>query len=179
VLSQSHHLLDDVAKERCGRDALAVQVFKPGGEHLSWSSPWDVALEQVGETRTLAVSNFARLLTGAGIDNWAQHFAYRVRNLVATLDHDSDGYASLPAAGDAQDGGLETASWLLAAELSDSSTSTLQHADLQQQLLVLLRQCQRHERRNTGKEITMHTHPGIREDAMLLARFLTTQITEA
>lgn len=45
VLQDSHKLLDDVAKESRGRDALAVRVWKPGGLQLEWSEPWDVAVQ--------------------------------------------------------------------------------------------------------------------------------------
>lgn len=43
VLAAAHPLLDNVAKEGCGRDALAVEVYKPGGRHLQWAMPWAVA----------------------------------------------------------------------------------------------------------------------------------------
>lgn len=45
VLRDAHHLLDDVAKEYCGRDALAVRVWKPGGRALEWSMLWEIACE--------------------------------------------------------------------------------------------------------------------------------------
>lgn len=37
VLKDAHHLLDKVAKEQTGRDALAVRVWKPGGQVLEWA----------------------------------------------------------------------------------------------------------------------------------------------
>ena len=40
VLRDAHHLLDDIAKEQTGRDAVAVRVWKPGGQHLQWAMPW-------------------------------------------------------------------------------------------------------------------------------------------
>ena len=44
VLRQAHHVLDDVAKEGAGRDAIAIRVLKPGGGHLTWAQPWEIAL---------------------------------------------------------------------------------------------------------------------------------------
>jgi CRISPR-associated protein Cmr2 len=44
VLRQAHTVLDEVAKDGAGRDAIAVRVLKPGGEHLTWARPWDVAM---------------------------------------------------------------------------------------------------------------------------------------
>ena len=55
-LQDAHELLDDVAKDATGRDALAVRVWKPGGLHLQWSNPWEkvitgnkLAIEQLAE----------------------------------------------------------------------------------------------------------------------------------
>ena len=44
VLSDAHDLLDKVAKDGAGRDALAVRVWKPGGMVLQWAQPWEIAL---------------------------------------------------------------------------------------------------------------------------------------
>ena len=41
VLGDAHHLLDDIAKNKTGRDAIAVRVWKPGGQHLQWAMPWE------------------------------------------------------------------------------------------------------------------------------------------
>lgn len=40
VLKDAHILLDKVAKEERGRDALAVRIWKPGGKAVEWSRPW-------------------------------------------------------------------------------------------------------------------------------------------
>jgi CRISPR-associated protein Cmr2 len=45
VLGDAHHLLDDIAKDACGRDSIAVRVWKPGGQHLQWAMPWERAVE--------------------------------------------------------------------------------------------------------------------------------------
>lgn len=42
VVRDAHKLLDEVAKERTGRNALACRVWKPGGIVLTWSQPWTV-----------------------------------------------------------------------------------------------------------------------------------------
>ena len=49
VLGDAHHLLDDVAKDQTGRDAIAVRVWKPGGQHLQWAMPWQYALNAQGQ----------------------------------------------------------------------------------------------------------------------------------
>jgi CRISPR-associated protein Cmr2 len=40
VLREAHHLLDDVAKNGTGRDALAIGVIQGGGLNAVWSAPW-------------------------------------------------------------------------------------------------------------------------------------------
>ncbi|MDA3875681.1 MAG: type III-B CRISPR-associated protein Cas10/Cmr2, partial [Halothiobacillus sp.] len=44
VLKDAHGLLDDVAKDGRGRDALAIRVWKPGGSKIEWAQPWEIAL---------------------------------------------------------------------------------------------------------------------------------------
>ncbi|NOQ36568.1 MAG: type III-B CRISPR-associated protein Cas10/Cmr2 [Methylococcaceae bacterium] len=48
VLADAHHLLDDIAKEGCGRDSIAVRVWKTGGQHLQWAMPWKYAANEEG-----------------------------------------------------------------------------------------------------------------------------------
>lgn len=49
VLGDAHHLLDEVAKDKIGRDSVAVRVWKPGGQHLEWAMPWDRAIDLEGK----------------------------------------------------------------------------------------------------------------------------------
>ncbi len=49
VLGNAHHLLDEVAKDKTGRDAVAVRVWKPGGQHLEWAMPWEYAVDKEGK----------------------------------------------------------------------------------------------------------------------------------
>lgn len=42
VLRYAHHLLDDIAKERTGRGALAVGLVQSSGVGAEWSAPWEV-----------------------------------------------------------------------------------------------------------------------------------------
>ncbi|MFA7240140.1 MAG: type III-B CRISPR-associated protein Cas10/Cmr2 [Sulfuricellaceae bacterium] len=45
VLGDAHDLLNEVAKDGRGRDAIACRVWKPGGMALEWAMPWEIALE--------------------------------------------------------------------------------------------------------------------------------------
>jgi Predicted hydrolase of the HD superfamily (permuted catalytic motifs) len=53
VLNDAHSLLDDIAKDQTGRDALAVRVWKPGGLHLQWSQPWQYLTDHAQATSNL------------------------------------------------------------------------------------------------------------------------------
>ncbi|MDM8565356.1 type III-B CRISPR-associated protein Cas10/Cmr2 [Candidatus Halobeggiatoa sp. HSG11] len=44
MLRDAHRLLDNVAKDGCGRDSVAVRVWKPGGTAVQWAMPWECAL---------------------------------------------------------------------------------------------------------------------------------------
>jgi CRISPR-associated protein Cmr2 len=49
VLKDAHKLLDEVAKDACGRDSLAIQVLKPGGVNVQWAMPWEKAWEETSD----------------------------------------------------------------------------------------------------------------------------------
>ncbi|OYD06592.1 type III-B CRISPR-associated protein Cas10/Cmr2 [Paludifilum halophilum] len=52
VLKSAHQLLDDVAKNECGRDSLAIRVWKGGGPVWTWACPWEKVLRGSGTPET-------------------------------------------------------------------------------------------------------------------------------
>lgn len=44
IIRIAHHLLDDIAKEKTGRDSLALAIVQGSGLNALWSAPWDVIL---------------------------------------------------------------------------------------------------------------------------------------
>lgn len=179
LLTVSHDLLDDVAKQRTGRDALAVQVLKPGGQHLLWSMPWAAALSAFRDGQVLRVQQFADAIRASAVDGWTSKLAFRLRELIAAVDP-ADGCVLPPAAEPAfLSEGVVQASWLLAADVADSSANSLTGAALQQEILALLDQCRDVRRRVENGSVTFECRGGLSEDAMLLARFLATEIREA
>lgn len=61
ILKDAHQLLDGVAKDKAGRDALAARVWKPGGGiALEWSQSWDVACDGQGEEKHLVLDRLAK-----------------------------------------------------------------------------------------------------------------------
>ncbi|MBS9781639.1 MAG: type III-B CRISPR-associated protein Cas10/Cmr2, partial [Gammaproteobacteria bacterium] len=58
ILRESHQLLDDVAKEKAGRDAIAVRVYKGSGLSSEWAKKWDNALDEHGFIINTIVQEF-------------------------------------------------------------------------------------------------------------------------
>jgi CRISPR-associated protein Cmr2 len=87
VVQDAHRLLDDIAKDRTGRDALACRVWKPGGIVLTWSQPWQ------GEQQP----DFAGLIDRVKNDfhpdrqsnRFSSKFFYKLRDLFELIQNDS------------------------------------------------------------------------------------------
>ena len=85
LLRDSHHLLDDIAKDATGRDALAVRVVKQSGETLQWARPWTCALSDQTPER-LAIEQIAEQFAAQAADAlgseaaaFSNQFFYRLR----------------------------------------------------------------------------------------------------
>lgn len=102
VLSDSHELLDEVAKEGTGRNALAVRVWKPSGMAVQWSLPWDKVInpsviQDLNNTLTMSMDEqtpiieaLARALSNQksaeeNVSIFSSGFFYRMRDLMWTL----------------------------------------------------------------------------------------------
>ena len=59
ILHESHQLLDDVAKDGAGRDAIAVRVYKGSGISSEWAKKWDEALDEVN-AHSLVIDKLAK-----------------------------------------------------------------------------------------------------------------------
>ncbi len=86
ILSEAHRLLDSVAKERNGRDSLAVSVLKPGGPYCEWVTTW-TRPDSGGETDAVSlVESLSRQLevdrTSPGLSS---ALVYRIRDLLIRL----------------------------------------------------------------------------------------------
>ena len=62
VLMDSHDLLDNIAKDGVGRNALAVCVWKPSGQAVQWAMPWEKVVDNQ------AVEKIVQNLNLDGID---------------------------------------------------------------------------------------------------------------
>ena len=86
VLGEAHRLLDDIAKERNGRDSLAVAVLKPGGPYCEWATSWtrrgpDGEAPAVGLLNTLA----NRLSSDTEMPGLSSALVYRIREMFTRL----------------------------------------------------------------------------------------------
>lgn len=103
VLMDSHQLLDDVAKDGTGRNALAVRVHKPSGQAVQWSLPWDKVMdnksvsllnEKLGLTisdntpviEALALAMNQQKTDDKNVSIFSTGFFYQMRDLMQMLD---------------------------------------------------------------------------------------------
>ncbi|NLO90106.1 MAG: type III-B CRISPR-associated protein Cas10/Cmr2 [Clostridia bacterium] len=59
VIKEAHRLLDDIAKDKTGRDSLAVTVWKGSGRVLTWSAPWEAIKKESGSIIDEFVHSFS------------------------------------------------------------------------------------------------------------------------
>jgi len=86
ILKDAHALLDDVAKDATGRDAVGCRVWKPGGLQQTWAMPWNHAIED----EKLVIATLAKKLgkDEAGEPGYASKFLYHMRETLTMLDGD-------------------------------------------------------------------------------------------
>lgn len=93
VLERAHHLLDDVAKNQTGRDALAIGIMKGSGLNAQWSAPWQFVRERklaADEVADSIIHRFAdqektRAADGTTIPSFNASLLYHLRNQYARL----------------------------------------------------------------------------------------------
>ncbi|RMH48778.1 MAG: type III-B CRISPR-associated protein Cas10/Cmr2 [Alphaproteobacteria bacterium] len=119
VMRVAEHQLDAIAKERNGRDSLALCALKPGGVACEWVSRWSDAPAQGDPNRPgLELVRIARNMRGADPD-FAAGFFHKLRDRYASLFHDlsvQDEGRSAPA----QFGDADLMKALVKAELARS-----------------------------------------------------------
>lgn len=176
VLRDAHRLLDEVAKEGRGRDAIAIQVSSRGGELIRWAQPWEIAL---GDGQVLALEDLARQMAEEKAP-FSNSFFHRIDALLRLVNRDrARGTAPLDDA---------TAVDLFTAELLDSSRyrdeEALASASGRQEgeapsrvdqarshVAALLEQCR--PRRRTPERPEGVPHDRIEADGAFLVRFLS------
>lgn len=169
VLQDAHQLLDDVAKDEVGRNAIAVRVWKPSGLALQWAMPWEKALDENDQVRISAVAQqFAAQGDNAGNADGddggtrlSNKFFFRMQSLLQRFTGADD--ATLEA--------LLLAEYLHSWGRLDKRTGQDIEA-LKASLHQLLEQCRQWQRPAAGQSAKPHPQHPINPDGALLVRFL-------
>lgn len=85
VLKDAHELLDKVAKDQAGRDALAIRVWKGGGLQLEWAQPWEVALLSDQQTYLEKLTEEFKAIHETD-NQFSNKFFYKVRERFSLLN---------------------------------------------------------------------------------------------
>lgn len=152
VLQDAHQLLDHVAKEQTGRNAVAVRVWKPSGLALQWAMPWEQALEQGRPIMVRLAAEFSDAQSG-----FSSKFFFRYKALI-------ERFPTLQA---------NAMSQLLRAEYLHSYGN--QHVPALDTLETLLTQCQQWQRPEPGQPARLNHEQPYNPDAALLLRFLASK----
>ena len=161
VLQDAHKLLDDVAKDETGRDAIAVRVWKPSGMALQWAMPWKKALDGDGKVKIAQVAQaFAAQAGQQEGARFSNKFFFRAKQVLERFNTDD----------------ADTLEKLLRVEYLHSWGNLEKFSGLDQDTLTrhlheLLDQCWQYQR-DSEKEIRKRQKEPINPDAALLVRFL-------
>lgn len=179
VLADAHQLLDDVAKDGAGRDALAVRVWKTGRMTLQWAQPWKVALNDVGGlvVEQMAEAFVARDGAMGHVGAFSNKFFFKIRERFDLLNPAEDAVGPVLSEDDAVD--------LLAVDYVNSgdNRNKVTLAEAKTTIKPLLAQCRAVPRQiKDGKECPQGVLPQIVKievDGALLVRFLAQKGVEA
>lgn len=179
VLKDAHGLLDDIAKEQYGRDAIAVRVWKPGGKALEWGMPWekcDIEKRQEDPKDTndhLKIDNLAYRFKkdDDAYGQLSNTFLYKIRERFELLNSsDETGKPTLDPKTD-DDVDLMAAEYYSSGLCESYSGNKMEHA--RAVVRPLLKQCRpiyRQLDEQGGAQFTPQEN--LSADAALLVRFL-------
>lgn len=163
VLQDAHQLLDEVAKEQTGRDAIAVRVWKPSGLAVQWAMPWTKALDEQGQPLIGQLAEqFAKQRDDDKPAHFSSKFFFRAKQII-------ERFPDMPA---------QALGKVLKAEYLHSFSSEGRKAegeallDLENSLERLLKQSQCWQRQVAADGSAALTPLALNPDAALLVRFL-------
>ena len=167
VLADAHNLLDDVAKDGAGRDALAVRVWKTGGMVLEWAQPWDIALKD----GSIVLETLANEIVQQGSE-FSGKFFYKIKERFDLLNpgKTADGCIETPVLNEKE------AAELLAVDFKNSGNNRdirdMTVAEAAGKIGPLLDQCRAVKREATTQKNNWKKSHLLRSDGALLVRFL-------
>jgi CRISPR-associated protein Cmr2 len=164
VLGDAHGLLDDIAKDGAGRDALAVRVWKTGGMVLEWAQPWDIVLKD----GNIVLETLASDIVKEGTE-FSGKFFHKIRERFDLLnpEKNADGSNEPPVLNE------QEAKELLAVDFKNSGNNReLSVEEAISKIGPLLEQCRAVKRDATQKKDQWKKCAALRPDGALLVRFL-------
>lgn len=177
VLADAHDLLDNIAKDGAGRDAVAVRVWKTGRMTLQWAQPWKVALDAQGKVQVenLAHSFQQRDAQAGHVAAFSNKFFFKIRERFELLNPEKEKTGAVLSADQAID--LLAVDYVNSAENRKEVDMTVATSIIR----PLLTQCRAvtrdpKEANNTGKWKRSNR---LRVDGALLVRFLAQKGVEA
>ncbi|MEG6617609.1 type III-B CRISPR-associated protein Cas10/Cmr2 [Peptococcaceae bacterium 1198_IL3148] len=158
ILTQAHKLLDDVAKDKTGRDSLAITVWKASGQGLTWAAPWNVIIDGDSNIIDKLVNLFSESETEQSRFNSSFFYNLRKRfEILADNQFQFDRKAEVD---------------LLTAEYLRNREREIEVDEAKQNIELLLRICH-HSWREHG---VLHQAEGpLTVDGALLIRFLASK----
>lgn len=82
ALQETHRLLDSIAKDRTGRNALAIGIIQTGGLTSEWSAPWEIIRGEYSTDGT-GLREFSENLSDYGVFN--PTYLYNLRHRFSSL----------------------------------------------------------------------------------------------
>ncbi len=173
VLRDAHNLLDDVAKEATGRDAIAVRVWKPGGMTLQWAQPWSIALEKSDSNaavpnNTLAIQELAKVFREEGSE-FSSNFFFKIEDRFGLLNPSQNESGQYNKAVLSEQQAIS----LLAVDFKNSGTNhSLTMENARKKIAPLINQCRHVKRILNQLESEWARSPVLSSDGAHLVRFL-------
>lgn len=170
VIEDVHDLLKRVAKDGCGRDALAVRTWNPGGLNLEWGLPWSAALDADGNVVIQGLARTLRNNGADGQDTYSSRLLYKLRDRFALFsplrDPETGRKLDEPVLEDTDAMKILMADYKRSSEHTEASEARIPPGE---DIELLLAQCQPKRRTQYGR---IEKTGGLDPDAALLARFL-------
>ncbi len=157
VIREAHNQLDGIAKDKNGRDSLALAIFKPGGVTAQWVSAWAATPESNGPT---PVDKILELIQRVGDQEYSRGFFHKLRDRYGF-------YGGQPGTG--APAGLDVQK-ILVAEYMQTEDKTTSLGEAEKAAGLLKAACQPLFRDQSGA-----TQPQVhlQLDGGFIARFLT------
>ncbi len=186
ILRDAHQLLDEIAKEQRGRDAIAVRVWKPGGQALEWAMPWTRALSphpnpppQGGREKSLHIEQLSAQFAdnqstakGKDTDRFSSKFFYKIREHFDLLNPPcaKPGQTEEAAIFNDNDSRSLLAVDYLASGVNEGRRDKLKIKDAESIIQPLLEQCRPVVRHPDGKSITLRPGEKLEADGTLFRK---------